>query len=75
MQKRIDRRQAVIALAGCSAGSVAISACSNKTEEKPLTMELARAIRYEYANNDVVLCNGYVLSKSEASLWRERGLC
>ncbi len=75
MQKPVNRRQAVKSLVGGAFVAGSLTACEKKSSAQLADRDVTQRIRSEYANNETVLCHGYVLSKSEAALWRERGLC
>lgn len=60
---------------GVLGGALGLSACDSGVDGFAISAQLTGKIRTEYANGDIEVCGGYVLSRSEAQLYRRHRLC
>ena len=53
--------------------STHLQAC--KGGKEPDIVDIATAVRADYVRGDIVLCNGFVVSRTEADYYKNQGLC
>ena len=62
--------QSSIALVGTT---IVFPGCENS--ETADVAKLAAAVRTDFTRGDVILCNGFIVSRTEAELYKNQGQC
>lgn len=75
MQKLIDRRQMLSQSVSLLAGTMLLGGCGNGDKAAPVNAQLEADVRADFARGDVVMCNGFVLSRTEYRLCQKHNLC
>lgn len=74
MQKFFNRRQILRRAVWLSAGLIAGVGCGD-SPRKTVDSNLDNAMRDEFARGEVVICNGYVLARSEYQHYKNLDWC
>ena len=75
MQRFVDRRQMLGHSVSLLAGTLMLGGCGDDVIAAPFNTQLEADVRADFARRDVVMCNGFILSKTEYRLCKKYNLC